>query len=211
MAGVGYNAEITLTCDFDMVAVNTYAIVVNVSGGFYAGFAESVMVVFDPSLGFTTGGGWFVWPGSNDRTNFGYSMKFHRRSTKAKGNLLLIRHLPDGSILRIKSNALYGLAIGQDSDADGDFGWAAFSGKASFQEPGFDSAGNHVFTAYVEDRGTPGVDVDQFWMKLFDPDGMLILDLSMDEPAVDNTQTIQGGNIVVPHRSGGNVRQGGGR
>jgi hypothetical protein len=216
VAGTGYDAEITLTCDFDMVEVNTYSIEVEVSGGFYAGFAESVMVVFDPSLGFTTGGGWFIWPGTEDpdngylgdRTNFGYGMKFNRRHTKTKGSLLLIRHTSDGSIFRLKSNALYGLAIGKDSDTGGAFGWASFSGKATLLEPGASNPiGNNVYTAYVEDRGTPGAGVDQFWIELFNRDGMLIGDLSMDEPAPDNTETIQGGNIVVPH----NDRRGRGR
>ena len=30
--------------------------------GYYTGFGEDVLVVFDPSLGFTTGGGQFFWP-----------------------------------------------------------------------------------------------------------------------------------------------------
>ena len=41
-----------------------------------------MLVVYDPSLGFTTGGGWFIWPdGSGDKTNFGYTMKYNKKAT----------------------------------------------------------------------------------------------------------------------------------
>lgn len=43
---------------------------------------------------------------------------------EVQGSLLLIRHLPDGSIYRVKSNALYGLAL---SGPEAAFGWASFS------------------------------------------------------------------------------------
>jgi hypothetical protein len=39
-----------------------------------------------------TGGGWFYWPGTTDRTNFGFTMKYNRRGTRVQGNLLIIRH-----------------------------------------------------------------------------------------------------------------------
>ena len=59
--------------------------------------------------------------------------------------------------------------------------------------------GNHEFVTYVEDHGEPGVGVDRFWLQVFDKDGVLITDLSMDETAVSDAETIVGGNIVVPH------------
>jgi CSLREA domain-containing protein len=43
-------------CDFDDVAVNTYHVQATVAGDYYvSGMAEDVLVVYDPSLGFTTG------------------------------------------------------------------------------------------------------------------------------------------------------------
>ena len=71
-----------------------------------------MFTVYDPSLGFTTGGGWFHWPESGERTNFGYTMKYNKKGTNVMGSLLLIRHMPDGSIFRVKSNAIEGLALG---------------------------------------------------------------------------------------------------
>ena len=208
-----YSGELTVTCAFDNVGVNTYTVeavlVANGAGElFYTGSNEDVLVVFDPSLGFTTGGGWFHWPGSEDpsieypgdRTSWGYTMKYNKKRTRIQGSLLLIRHLPDGSKYRIKSNALFGLAIG---DEDG-YGWASFAGKCTYKDPSMvEPVGNHQFVTYVEDHGEPGAGVDRFWLQVFDKDDDLIADLSMDETAVSNAETIVGGNIVVPHKTRG--------
>lgn len=196
-----YNDVLTVTCSFDNVGVNIYTVeavlVANAAGElFYVGSNEDVVVVFDPSLGFTTGGGHIAWPGTGDRTNWGYTMKYNRKRTKIQGSLLLIRHLPDGTKYRIKSNALYGLAIGDESD----FGWASFAGKCTYLDPSMvEPVGNHEFVTYVEDHGEPGAGSDRFWLQVFDKDGALIGDLSMDETAPNNAETLVGGNIVVPH------------
>ena len=44
---------------------------VTVDGGYYTGLSEDVLVIYDPSLGFTTGGGTFLWPETGEKTNFG--------------------------------------------------------------------------------------------------------------------------------------------
>jgi PKD repeat protein len=156
-------------------------------------------------LGFTTGGGWFYWPGTEDpstgypgdKTNFGYSMSYNQKNLKnVKGSLLLIRHLADGTKYRVKSNALDGLSIG---DA-GLFGWASFSGKNTYLEPGMsEPVGNHTFLAYVEDHDEPGNGIDKFWIEVRDKDGLVIPDLSMARPGSAHAEEIQAGNIVVPH------------
>lgn len=189
----GYDAELSVACSLDAVPVNTYTVQVTVDGGYYTGSGEDVLVVYDPSLGFTTGGGWFYWPGTSEKTNFGYTMKYNKKGTKVQGNFLLIRHLADGTKYRVKSNALYGLAIGGDRKAGN--GWASFAGKATYLEPGWDDAmGNHEFVVYVEDHGEPGVD-DVIWLEIHDKDGNVIKTMSMSTPGV----TLEGGNIVVPH------------
>ncbi len=106
--------------------VETYLVVVTLTGAYYNDSNEDVLVIFDPSLGLTTGGGWFYWPGSadpetgypGDKTNFGFTMKYHKKGTNPQGSLLLIRHRQDGSIYRVKSNALNGLAC-QDAGQSG--------------------------------------------------------------------------------------------
>jgi hypothetical protein len=122
-------------------------------------------------------------------------MKFNKKGQKVKGNLVLIRHLDDGSIYRVKSNALDALALGDE----GTFTWASFSGKVTYIEPGWpEPIGNHTFLVYVEDHGEPGAGFDRFWIEVLDKDGNITA-LSMLRDAVDNAVVLGGGNIVVPH------------
>ncbi len=188
-----------VSCDFENIPVNTYHVQAKVVGDYYtSGTAEDVLVVYDPSLGFTTGGGWFYWPGTEDKTNFGYNMKYNKKATNIQGSFLMIRHLDDGSIYRVKSNALYGLSLGESTDPA--LGWASFSGKATYLEPGWpEPIGNHTFVVYVEDHNEPGAGYDQLWFEVQDKDNAVIEALSMDRPAVENTVTLDRGNIVVPH------------
>jgi PKD repeat protein len=210
-SGDSYSDYLTVTCTFDNVPVNSYTVAVTVASGYYAGYAEDVIVVYDPSLGFTTGGGWFYWPGSaspdtgypGDRTNFGYTMRYNRPRTSIQGNLLLIRHMPDGNIYRLKSNALEGLSLGDT----GSFGWASFTGKGTYLEPGWvDPLGNHSFLFYVEDHNEPGNGIDRVWVEVRNGDGIVIPASSMARPASVNAVQLAGGNIVVPH-SGGTANQ----
>ena len=218
-SGTGYDAVLTVDCTFDDIPVNTYVATVTVDGGYYTGSGEDVLVVYDTSLGFTTGGGWFYWPDTadeatgyaGDKTNVGYTMSYNKKGQKVKGNLVMIRHLADGSIYRVKSNALSGLALGTSNDGE-DFGWASFSGKSTYREPGWaDAVGNHTFIVYVEDHGTPGADVDRFWIEIRDKDGALIDASSMLASADTNAVFLGGGNIVVPHDGGNGKGKGGGK
>ena len=156
-----------------------------------------MLVVYDPSLGFTTGGGWFYWPGpagqppTTDKTNFGYTMKYNKKGENIQGSLLMIRHLSDGSgaIYRVKSNALDGLAL---SPATSPYGYASFSGKSTYAAPGIDNKGGIAFKVYVEDNTEPGIGPDKFWIQVTNG-------LSMSSPGSGNAVSIKGGNIVVPH------------
>jgi hypothetical protein len=191
------DAVLTAACRFEDVPVNTCTVRV-LAEGEYCAQAESVLTVSDPSLGFTTGGCWFYWPETGDRVNVGYTMKYNRSLTNVKGNLLMIRHLPDGTVFRLKSNAILGLALGEEQGVE-PFGWASFNGKATYQEPGWpEPEGNYAFVAYVEDHGEPGGS-DRLWLEVYDKNGNVVLNSSMGEPATANAAAIEGGNIVVPH------------
>ena len=201
--GTGYNAKLPVSCVFTNVPVNTYSVVVDV-GGYYTGTYEDVLTVYDPSLGFTTGGGWFYWPGTTDRTNFGYTMKYNKNRTNLQGSLLVIRHLADGSMYRIKSNSLGALSLGTNA-LSMPYGWASFTGKATYLQPGWTNAvGNYSFTVYVEDNNEPGTGNDKFWIEVKNPSNTKVDDLSMSKTptAAANAQTLLGGNIVVPHTRG---------
>ena len=129
-------------------------------------------------------------------------MKYNKKGQNVQGSLLLIRHLPDDSIYRVKSNALYGLALGDDPSIP--MGWASFSGKATYLEPGWpEPLGNYEFVVYVEDRNEPGAGVDRFWIEVKDQNRYIVPVMSMEREATDNTVEIEGGNIAVPH--GGDV------
>lgn len=207
--GTGYDAILSATCSFNDVPVNVYTAEVIVNGGFYSSYKEDAVVIYDPSLGFTTGGGWLYWPGTEDseteylgdKTNFGYTMKYGKKGNNLKGNLLLIRHLSDGTIYRIKSNALYGLALGESYENSEYYGWASFSGKCTYLDPSWiEPVGNYEFLVHVEDRNEPGTGNDKVWFELRDKDRIPINEMSMPSPATDNTTELQGGNIVAPHR-----------
>ena len=231
----GYGQVAFFECEFDEVPVNTYEVVASVDGAtettrYYAGSDDGgVLVVYDPSLGFTTGGGWFYWPGTadpeltacgedgypGDKTNFGYNMKYNKKMTNIQGSLLLQRHTVDENCegagkYRVKSNALRGLSIGDATDDTGDYGWAVFSGKSVFNEPNADAEGNHPFVVYVEDHDDQGGDqnpADEFWIKVEDKDGNVVLEVNgpdsdpAGEDGSDGDDTpIENGNIIVPHQ-----------
>ena len=191
-----------------------------------------MLVIFDPSLGFTTGGGWFYWPDTanpellacgedgylGDKTNFGFNMKYNKKMTNVQGSLLMMRHTIDANCeaygkFRVKSNALNGLSIGDGTDADGDYGWAAFSGKSVFSEPGLDGSGNHPFLVYVDDHSDEGGNqdpADEFWIQVKDKDGNVVLETNGpdSDPAGEEGEdgddvSIENGNIFVPHSGGG--------
>lgn len=50
------------------LGVETYTGTVTLDNNYFTAYPdEDVLVVYDPSLGFTTGGGWFYWPQDGDR------------------------------------------------------------------------------------------------------------------------------------------------
>ena len=198
---------------------------------YYTGFDEGVLVIYDPSLGFITGGGWFLWPGSDDpdltacgpdgyagdRTNIGFNFKYNKgKKKKPQGSLLLMRHMVDAACAgagsyKVKSNALDGLSVGDGTDADGDYGWASVFGKATFREPGVEDEGNHTFLLYTEDHGEQGCSqdpADEFWIQVKDKDGAVVLEINGSDPAGPDTETdgddepLVCGNIIVPHETG---------
>ena len=130
-------------------------------------------------------------------------MKYTKNLTNVQGSLLLIRHRPDGSIYRVKSNSLVGsgLSIGQGQDLTVPMGWASFTGKATYLQPGWiDPVGNYSFIVYVEDRNQPGTGFDRFWVQIKDGGGNVVGTLSISPDGPSNAQSLTGGNIVVPHR-----------
>jgi len=201
---------VTATCTFPAgVGVNVYSVDYSIGGNYYRGSAQETLTVYDPSLGFATGGGWFYWPGTadgaylGDKTNFGFHLKFNKKGTNVQGGLLVIRHRADGTIVRLKSNAMDGFAIGDAMS----FGWATADGKANYinQQTMTDPVGNQQFLFYAEDHNEPGTGVDRFWVQAPTTDG----ELSLPADAADQAVEISGGNIAIPHGTGGGGNGGG--
>ena len=189
---------------FTGVPANCYQMFTYVGGGYFASPEDAVedqITVIDPSLG-ASGGGWFYWPGTDDKTTFGFVTHYGKNGTNFRGSLLIIRHTDEG-LYRLKSNALTSLLIGSTIDAEGPVGWTLFSGKATYREPGWpEPIGSYNFTMYAEDRNEPGSGTDRFWIMTTDKAGVVTLPLSMAEPHKSNVVSISGGNIAIPHKAG---------
>ena len=50
--GTGYDAVLSVSLSFNEVPVKTYSIEFSISGVYYQGYAEDVLVVYDQSLAF---------------------------------------------------------------------------------------------------------------------------------------------------------------
>ncbi len=193
--GIGYDAELTVVCEFGDAPVGVYSVVAGVGGSVYAGGAEDVIVVYDPSSRNTQGAGVgvFEWPGTADSTRFLFSMEYNKKGTNLKGSLMLVRTAPGGSQYVVKGNALYGLSLGTGSEPR----WASFAGKATYRDPSMaEPEGNHEFLVYVEDgdRGGP----DRFWFEVRDKTGTVIPESSFPRPGPDWAAVIDSGDVVVP-------------
>jgi len=151
-------------------------------------------------------------PYLGDKTNFGYTMKYNRKGNKVQGSALVMRHPmvpleiePDvwacleGEKYRVKSNALYGLAIAGDDT----YGFASFAGKAVYREPGMETnEGNHTFIIYAEDHGEQGCGQDpsdRFWVEVWNKDDVPVMLPLMGSPAYNWAANVVCGNVVVPH------------
>lgn len=203
VSGTGYNALKTFTCNNNVpLSVNTYDVVASVTGNYYTGTAYDSFTVYDPSLGFATGGGWFFWPGSDDsatgypgdKTNFGFTMKYGKKGTAPRGNLIVVRHYADGTVSRIKSNSLETLTL---QDANG-CGIATFMGRVTYMmwDDGLGTylnTGGNPFSVYAKDCNDPGSGFDYFWV-------LSVGDFVMDKPASSEAIVLGGGNIAVPHK-----------
>jgi hypothetical protein len=177
-SGGGVGGTLTACVTLGAVPVNVYDVSISVGGNHYTGSGSAVLAVYDPSLGFITGGGTIVRDGVT--ACFGFNVKF-QRDGNAQGSLLYIEHRPTGEV-KLKSNAMQSLSIVGNA--------GVFIGKATLND-----VGKHTFRAIVVDNGEPGSN-DQFGLQVTGPDGAIIPGLTFDPI------TLSGGNIQVPHQSG---------
>jgi hypothetical protein len=176
--GGGIGGTKQCTCSFSGVAVNVYDVQMVIGGNYYLGSAGSILTVYDPTLGFTTGGGTIMHDGIP--ASFGFSVKYLKNG-QTQGSLLYIEHRSSGDV-KLKSNAMQSLAIVSNI--------GVILGKATLG-----AVGNYGFMATVLDAGEPGT-ADQFGLQVTAPDEQIVPDLTF------SMETLTGGNIQVPKLSG---------
>ena len=168
--GVARRACVTL----NNVAVDVYDITVTV-GGYYQGTNSTVLAVYDPSLGFVTGGGTIT---HNDKVaNFGISVKYLKNG-RAQGSVIYMEHNPDGTVTKVKSNSMQSLSIVN--------GTAVILAKATVN-----GVGNYSIRMTAVDNGEPGLS-DQLGLTTTSPANANVPDLTF------GLTTLRGGNIQVP-------------
>jgi hypothetical protein len=198
----------TASCTMLNVPVDVYEVDATIGGSYFTGGGASALDVYNPALGFATGGGWFTL-GDGTRVNFGFTAKY-LKSGQIQGSVLTIFHRPDGNYI-VKSNALGNLAVSQVTTTTPSYWTATLTGKATYSIPsgtlycGTNKCGGYTFTMYAEDRAEPGAGVDKYWFQLKDPNtGLVVAQGSVPSPnttggAAANASTITGGNVQIPH------------
>jgi aqualysin 1 len=202
VVGAGYDAVRPFTCtNAGALPVDAYEVVATVTGSHYRGGYTDAFTVYDPSLGFATGGGTFLLDG--ERVNFGFTTRYNRSGTNLRGNFIAVRHHADGTTSRLKSNALGSLALGEDPSVP--LGWASFDGRATYTTwdagvQDYVTVGNQRFEVYAEDRDRAGGGTDRIWLG-----GPGALNMpGTRATARSNTAALAGGAISVPQGGGRN-------
>jgi hypothetical protein len=196
----GYAAGKTFTCTNGVdLGVDVYEVSARVTGN-YAGEAYDGLTVYDQTLGSPNGGGWFYWPGTEDRTHFGFVMKSDKDAPDHQGQLLVVRHHADGSVSRLTSRTLTSPVLQNDPGTG--CGTVTFSGQADYTawDPsanaglgGYVSSGGNPYMAYAEDCNNPGTGLDYFLVRG-------VGDLQMSTDVYENkVPFVDQGHIVVPH------------
>ena len=171
------------------------------------GGAESLLMVYDPDVG-ASGSGTFEDCG--DTYSFAFLVNYNKKGKNLRGSLVIIRALSGGGIYRIKSNALYDLAVDYEESALYDVG--SFSGKCTYIGPDVlndemepQNVGGQEFVVYLRDwdpePGGVGVTVtheDEFWFTVLGRD--FTLDFNSDNSAGSGEimEIDPGGDIIIP-------------
>lgn len=96
LSGGGVGATRTACVTLNNVPVNVYDVSLTINGNFYQGTGNTVLTVYDPSLGFVTGGGSLIHNGY--KAMIGVNIKYLKNGN-AQGSLLYIEHRPGGNVV----------------------------------------------------------------------------------------------------------------
>jgi len=151
------------------------------------------VVVYDPSGGFVTGGGWINSPAGAyvpdlslaGRATFGFVSKYKRGASTPTGNTEFQFHAGDMNF---------------HSDS---YDWLVIAGhKAMYKGTGtINGVGNYGFMlSAIDEKLTPSTDVDLFRIKIWDKDAgdaVVYENQIYDADDADPTTAIGGGSIVI--------------
>ena len=176
---------------------------------------DAVVTVAKPLDDFITGGGFLVLENSagayagtdGSKANFGFHVKFNKSGTNLQGGATLIVRA-DGSVYRIKSNAMYSLGIGDD-------GSAQFEAKANLvditdEDAPVEIGGGLLLQLRVLDVGEGAIGDDEVGFALWEeqktgngPHAVTtqrLLFSSNWDGQIAQRQAIGGGNVMVHYR-----------
>ena len=188
------NADGTVTGSHTYASTGVYTVTVTITitndCGSDSDTEFSYAVVYDPSDGFVTGGGWIDSPAgayTSDPTltgpaNFGFVSKYKKRQSTPIGN----------TEFKFKAGNL--------NFQSGSYDWLVIAGaKAMYKGTGtINGTGDYGFMlSAIDEKLTPSTDIDLFRIKIWD-DGGIIYDnkLGADDNA-EPTTAIGGGQIVI--------------
>jgi subtilisin-like proprotein convertase family protein len=175
-SGGGVGGTLTACVTLTNVPVNVYDMGISVGGSYYTGSGSAVLAVYDPSLGFVTGGGTVFHNGVH--ATFGFNVKY-KKNGAPEGELLYTECGPTGSV-KLKSTSMQSLSVVGNT--------GVIIGKATIN-----GVGNYTFRATVVDNGEPGSN-DRFGLRVTTSGGAVVPGLTFDPI------TLSGGNIQVPHQ-----------
>ena len=184
-----------ITWDYIYPAAGVYPVSIRLvdMGGKVAEEIYRYIVVYDPTEGFVTGGGWIYSPAGaylpdpslEGTANFGFVSKYKKGSTIPTGN----------TEFQFKAGNLNFKSI--------DYEWLVIAGsKAMFKGSGIiNGFGNYGFILSAIDADlTPSALIDKFRIKIWDKDNndIVVYDNNLDaDENADLTTEIEGGSIVI--------------
>jgi hypothetical protein len=153
----------------------------------------ALIVIYDPSAGWVTGGGWInsppgayvADPSLTGKANFGFVSKYQNGASVPTGNTEF--HFKAGN-LKFQSTS---------------YEWMVISGaRAQYKGSGkINGAGDYRFMLTVIDGQEPGGGgQDKFRIRIWSDGGGLVYDNQMNAPDSDDPTTALGGGSIVIHR-----------
>jgi PKD repeat protein len=155
---------------------------------------DALVVIYDPSAGWVTGGGWIDSPAGayvpnpalTGKANFGFVSKYQTGASVPTGNTEF--HFKAGD-LRFKSTS---------------YEWMVISGEKKAQYKGFgtlNGGGTYRFILTAIDGQQPGGGgQDKFRIKIWSDTGGLVYDNQMNDPDSHDPTTVLGGGSIVIHK-----------